>query len=166
MESKGLKKSFPTLSLYCNWYMHPMLDREELGWQILADVDAALWDSSQAPNAAIGTALRWETLRSEATDLFASQEINAGLFIHDGNWISFSSALLNDLREKPIRWPTDPSTNKRSRHLFAQMMQRSTLGRPISMLGSSRSTTGVKATRGLGSIGPSSARGTGRLRPL
>ena len=57
---------------------------------------------SQAPNAAIGTALRWETLRSEATDLFASQEINAGLFIHDGNWISFSSALLNDLREKPI----------------------------------------------------------------
>jgi hypothetical protein len=124
LESKGLKRNFPTLSLYCSWYLHQVLDQQRLGWQILVDINDGLWDQTGLnPIAVVGSALRWGALRGEAIDLFTSQKVNPFLFIHESNWVAFSSMLLSDLCEKSIRWPAVP-TKGPSRDLFGRMLQK------------------------------------------
>jgi hypothetical protein len=102
LESTGLKRDFPTLSMYCNWYLHPVLAQAEPGWQVLVDINDVLCDASNPnPVAAIGAALRLETLRSQAIELFTSRQINPFLFIHDSNWMAFAFSLLHDCAGRP-----------------------------------------------------------------
>lgn len=128
LESTGFKKSYPTLSLYCDWYMHNPLDRHELIWHILAEINTICCDtSSPGPAEAIAGRLRLEVLRSEAIALFNSQMISPFLFVDDSNRANFAGALLGDLSGKPIRWPAP--LPKRAKAVFDQMMQGPTLGR-------------------------------------
>ena len=128
MESKGLRKNYVTVSLYCDWYMHVTLDRHPLGWDILAEINViACYSSTGDPTGAIGARLRFDELRSQATALFNSQGLSPFLFTDDKNWSNFVLALLQVLCGKPIRWPTDLSQSKQARRMFDRMVQVPTL---------------------------------------
>jgi hypothetical protein len=129
LERKNLKAAYPTLSLYCNWYMHEVIRKSPLAWNILAEVNAIICKPSHDnPAEAIGMRLRLDTLRSEAIALLNSQGANSFLFTEDGNWSQFVFVLLHDLCGKPLRWPINPANDRRARSTFTRMMQHSTVG--------------------------------------
>lgn len=123
IESKHLKTAYPTLSFYCDWYVHGGLDRNPRVWEILTSINTAICDSSQNPVAQIAALLKLDELRAEAIRLFNGENLNPFLFSLDENWSTYIFALLRDLSEKRLRWPDDLSKNKHAKEYLTKWSQ-------------------------------------------
>jgi hypothetical protein len=123
LEASDSGRSYPTIALYCDWYKHPAIDRNEHGWMILTQVNTAICDAAQNPVEGINAALGLDRLRSEFRNLFQSHGIDTFLFDHDHNWAALAVPLLQELSAKRLRWP-DLKKNAKANKVHAQMMQR------------------------------------------
>jgi hypothetical protein len=123
LEASHARPSYPTVALYCDWYMHTAIDRHEQGWITLAQINVAMCDSTQNPVESINAALGLDRLRSEFRNLFQSYGINTFLFDHDHNWWALACPLLQALSAKRLRWP-DLKKNAKAKKVHARMMQR------------------------------------------
>jgi hypothetical protein len=79
-QDKALKRTLPTVSLYCDWAQHVQLNRNEHGWAVLERLDTLIAGTSeQNAQAAVQQALQLGQLRTELGDLFTQIGANRAL---------------------------------------------------------------------------------------
>lgn len=114
LESKGFTRTYPTVSFYCNWHMHNEIYCNELGWNMLANVNTAIASTPDVnPTQKITDTLQLDLFRSELLTLFGAPNLKPFLFDEPGNWGIFVGALMRDLTTKPLLWPPDLSKKRR-----------------------------------------------------
>lgn len=124
LESDKLRSIFPILALYCDWHLHHEIDRHELGWSILSQINSIMCDAAPAdPARSIGRALGLAELREEFQLLYRSRQVMTFLFDDNTNWAKFGGLLLQALSNKRLKWPAFPLKGK-VKKVHQQMMQR------------------------------------------
>jgi hypothetical protein len=120
-QDKALKQTLPTLSLYCDWAQHVMLDRNEYGWAVLERLDAAMTSGGQSNfQAAMQQALQLGQLQTELETLLTNVGAATRLVTERENWSGFLFLLLNDLCDRPIEW-LEPR-NRKAQAVYERMM--------------------------------------------
>jgi hypothetical protein len=102
-ERKG-RKQYPLLAMFCDWSLHPHLDRSTAGADLLDLLDET-WANSQQVDQQIQTLvgqLSPQTLRADLTSLLRSALIWPGPLENDGMFRSIVSQFTADLAHKPI----------------------------------------------------------------
>jgi hypothetical protein len=125
LEASDSRPSYPTVALYCDWYMHISIYMNAQGWMILKQVNSIMCEVAPSVNPVegINAALGLDRLRSEFRNLFQSHGIDTFLFDLDRNWAALAVPLLQALSAKRLRWP-DLKKYAKAKKLHAQMMQR------------------------------------------
>lgn len=113
LENKGLRSTYPTLTLYCDWLQHTEIDRHPSVWNLIESIDqvftrdpddGTLVDDIQRINSAFSLG----PLRHELIELYKSIGISSFLFTSLRNWQAVLSCLLADLVNRPLRFPAPP----------------------------------------------------------
>jgi hypothetical protein len=106
LEQDKSKAVYPTLWLYCNWALHPEIDKQDLGWELLEEINKGLRDDVDPINA-VCRALRLSELRAEMSRLFAAKDIPPVVTYSLRNWRQFLGFMLDELTHRPIRFPAN-----------------------------------------------------------
>jgi hypothetical protein len=112
IESQAIGPSYPTLKRYCNWIVHPALDRKEYYSLLEALTDAVLAHKDKPPDTASFQAI---------TDVFGPKQLQEDfkricsavgipdVFCTDaGIWREFFGMIASNLVDKPIQFQ-DPA---------------------------------------------------------
>lgn len=110
VENEGLAETYPHVSLYRDWLLHPEIDRHKLVLKRLEQMNEAIARYDQTGDIAIVSALfSLAVLRVELTVLFKSHQVKTELLDLFANWKTFVSVMLEDLCNRPLRLPKKPS---------------------------------------------------------
>ena len=131
IEQRNVAHQYPVLSLYCDWAQHTEIDRHPGAFAMLARIDGVLvvyahHDPSIVIHE-ISKAFALAQLREEFVKLFLVSGANTLLFDSLSNWCQFVGILLNDLADRPVRFPKGiESKSKKSqvRAIFDGMVKR------------------------------------------
>jgi len=124
MEQEQLRNSHPHIALYCDWLLHAEIDRHEIAIDILKKMHIALVAYDQTHNTSgVSSALSLAQLRAEMLLVFIKQNVSTDLLDSFANWKTFSGALLQDLRDRPLRLPRKPKgkTKRKVDNAIAEM---------------------------------------------
>ena len=127
LEATNLKKTYPTVALYCNWLLHQELSFK-VHWPILERASKAIEkccddDTGQIVKE-LSNCFNINEFRNEIVDLFVFFKIDTSIFTIEENWRPFFSCLLQRLISQPISvgdkiFGNDGSTTyERARKLF------------------------------------------------
>ena len=118
LEKKKIKGKYPQLNFFCNWVLHTELSDSSVCYRMLEKIgDAYLLalgdkkiheDSSETPQKFIDKVSDFfaiNVLRKELILLFRILDLPLYLFGNQKNWQQFSNALIQELLEKPIKYP-------------------------------------------------------------
>jgi hypothetical protein len=108
LDKEGLRSTYATLALYCDWHFHVDIDRHERGWNMLSLINSIMCGGSPTvhPAEAIRQALGLSRLRGEFQALYRSRHVRTFLFDDDTNWAKFGGLLLQALSHKRLKWPS------------------------------------------------------------
>jgi hypothetical protein len=124
VEQQKLRDSHPPVALYCDWLLHGEIDRHEIAIEILKKMHMALVAYDQTHNTSgVSSALSLAQLRAEILLIFIKQSVSTNLMDSFANWNTFSGALLQDLRDRPLQLPKKPKgkTKKKMDNAIAEM---------------------------------------------
>jgi hypothetical protein len=124
LDKQGLRSTYPTLALYCDWHFHIDIDRHEQGWNMLSLINTIMCDGSPRvhPAESIRQALGLMQLKGEFQSLYHSQRVQTFLFDDDTtNWAKFVGLLLQALSHKRLKWPSVLKGKAKAAH--TQMLQ-------------------------------------------
>lgn len=110
LEERGDKKRCPTTTMFCDWLVHPTLDRSLAGGKLLDILDDA-WSNSSHVDAQICQMTEgfspWR-LRDEIVLILGGAFVDPSFFLDDPAYLKFMGYLTADLAGKPIaRRPGD-----------------------------------------------------------
>jgi hypothetical protein len=109
LEHEKTRDSFLHAALYCDWLLHNEIDRHEIAIDMLCRMHAAVVDWDRTHDLApVSSALSLAQLRAEMLVIFTKHKIATDLLDSFSNWRSFSSVLLQDLSQRPLRLPKKP----------------------------------------------------------
>jgi len=124
VEKEKLRNSHPHVALYCDWILHTEIDRHEIVIEILKKMHMALIAYDQTHDmSGVSSALSLAELRAEMLLIFIKQNVSTDLMDSFANWNMFVGALLQDLRDRPLRLPKKPKakTKKKMDNAIAEM---------------------------------------------
>ncbi|RYZ92550.1 MAG: hypothetical protein EOP06_03940 [Proteobacteria bacterium] len=131
IEKNHVRNLYPYTALYCDWAQHDKINRHEVGWQILEDIDVALIDLRDETdmgklNARISAAFGLGKLRQELIVLFHDQNIRTDIVDGFENWCAVLKMLLVDLDDREICFSDDivVSPKARGRKVYQRMIER------------------------------------------
>lgn len=105
LEHKGLDKKYETLYFYCNWVMHPGIAKNRYGYDLLLEIDAAVFaDQAVGPTVdGVAKALGLGELHDEIFGML--DEFGIDKIALKSDWEKFQKSLLRDLVSKEISLP-------------------------------------------------------------
>jgi hypothetical protein len=124
VEQEKLRDSHPHVALYCDWLLHGEIERHEIAINILKQMHMALVGYDQTHDTSgVSRALSLAQLRAEMLLVFIKQNVSTDLLDSFTNWKTFSGALLQDLRDRPLRFRKKPKgkTKKKMDNAIAEM---------------------------------------------
>lgn len=118
LEKGRLKKTYPVLSLYCDWVCHPELDRNPNGFRLLRDIDKVIVDNHKENSdeliLSVSHSMSLEAVRESLIKLFSLHQIEIGLFKHTDTWREVARAIIEELLDRPVSYPADVRTNPKA----------------------------------------------------
>jgi hypothetical protein len=127
LERQGATRSFPHLALYCDWVVHGEIDRHELGWKIIEQMNAAVTSHDETKGASIAAgsqAISLPQLRAEMIVLFSANDVRTELPDSFSNWKTFVGILMDDLCERRVAFPTGERINRKKKAIIDQAITR------------------------------------------
>lgn len=103
LEDNHIQSKYPHLKFYCDWSLHPKLDRSRLTIRILDQISDEL--SSPGPkeyNDVVLELIGLQHLRKELLALFVEFALPTHIFESRKQWTDLVSVLLNLLMDKPL----------------------------------------------------------------
>lgn len=105
LEAEGAKKRYRTLSMYCDWVVHPKLDRSSAR-EIVEFVNDAYLARIQSETAqwisdALIEGYKLHVLHDEIQAFAKEFGLNISVFDMWENWEKFAWALIHELQERP-----------------------------------------------------------------
>lgn len=114
IEEKGIQKEYEYLNLYCNWTLHPEIDKSSKGFDILQSLSNAFTEHNSNPNGPkwIGDqvieSLSLHKLKEDIERFCDELKINKELISSKEGWEQFVTFLIiNELQNKPIKIPEE-----------------------------------------------------------
>ena len=137
-ESRSSGPQYPTLWRYCNWMVHPALDRKEY-YSLLEDLtDAVLRHKDQPPDSAffqsITDVIGPKHLRSDFLKFCADFAVPDNFCADDSVWKEFFGMLAACLIDTPIRFQ-DPATMGKNQKAIYDSVTRKAGGRSFAVKG-------------------------------
>src|SRR5947209_6564402 len=119
LEVRDERKVYPTLTMFCDWSLHPKLDRSTLGNELLDIIDT-IW--AQTANAddqvrVVTRRLSPSTLRDELFKLLANSRIDPSVVANDLPYRKLVTLLIADLLGKPISRSETARSKRDADHL-------------------------------------------------
>lgn len=106
LETENLRGRYPHLALYCDWIVHPALDRNPGGFEVLESINSrmikAFIKHDENTVADISETLSINFLRQEIMMLLMETGAPTNLSKDAANWQKFITVILEDLCDKPI----------------------------------------------------------------
>jgi hypothetical protein len=127
LEANSLKQKYKITNFYCNWCLHPILDRnpEE---EILKEISKVVEDGEETLlNDRINEIIPTQRLRKELVEIVASVGVNSSLFSSYRGWQSFLRVLIKLLLNIPILRTDKPVTGKYVQQLILETPDISTV---------------------------------------
>lgn len=128
LDAKGLRSSFPTCSLYCDWLQHTKLDRNPGVLPLIDLIDSIF--CIPPDNADLRTevkmildALGLVSLRKELLSLFNRMSLTNSLLTSMSNWYMTVSVLIEDLVGRPLLFSVPPP-NRAGKDVLAKIVVR------------------------------------------
>jgi hypothetical protein len=104
IESAGLQGQYEYLNFYCNWTLHPELQRSAVAQRILDRIsDECSSAEVKQYNDIILEIIGLQLLRKNLIDLYTAYHIPTFLFESKSGWKGFADVLVGLLLDKPIR---------------------------------------------------------------
>lgn len=135
IEARGLKKKFPLINFFCNWVVHPKIDRSPEGWWILKQITDILIQNAQSEDMrtiieGVSNTLAPKRLRNEFIELYKDHGLLTYFFDIDENWESFYNMLITEVRDTPITINTRMKKGKQTIELIETNTQDSFFQKP------------------------------------
>lgn len=103
VEAAGLRNKYKVLMFYCNWNLHPELDRG-IVQDFLKKISGVINDDRAGhPTDRISEILSMAKLRNEIREVLKNEGHESGVFEIDKNWIAFTELMFPFLLDKPLR---------------------------------------------------------------
>jgi hypothetical protein len=113
IEHKELDQKYKTLYFYCNWVMHPGIAKNRYGFEMLTEIDSAIFGNSNvAVTEALAGVLKALALGELHDEIFRMlDELGIDKVALKNDWPGFQKALLHDLLNREVSLP-DPLPSK------------------------------------------------------
>jgi hypothetical protein len=103
LEASALMTTYKTTVFYCDWCLHPKLDRSSTIKEFLQQIDDVISDDKELSlNDKINEIISIQRLRNELVQIAESAGVNSNVFNSHAGWIAFLQVLLYWLKDKPI----------------------------------------------------------------
>jgi hypothetical protein len=128
LDARGLRTSFPTCSVYCDWLQHTKLDRNPGVLPLMEAIDSIFCVSPDKADfrtelKTILDALGLVALRKELMDLFNQVSLPTSLLTGMSNWYGTASVLMEDLVGRPLLFAVPPES-RAGRDLLERIVAR------------------------------------------
>jgi hypothetical protein len=128
LEANHLKDRYKITTLYCDWCLHPELDRSRALKDFFREIDDAISDGKEALlNDRINDAISLKQLRFELIEIVNPAGADSKLFSSHLGWMAFLGVLLNLLLEKPIIRTKIPTEKRLAGEFVLEKPDRSNL---------------------------------------
>ena len=103
LEANKLKEKYKTTAFYCDWCLHPELNRNQTADHFLQQIDAVVSDGKDTTlNDRINEIIPFHTLRKELIEISNFAGVSSIIFTSYEGWKVFLRVLLEQLIEKPL----------------------------------------------------------------
>lgn len=102
IEEHGEKALYSLLHMYCDWMMHPKIDRSKKADSILAWIDEAILVQQSWSSEGVRQAMGKDSLKNDFTAFLAAHSLPDRLVTDSDLWREFLRLALADLCEKPL----------------------------------------------------------------
>jgi hypothetical protein len=104
LEERGDRKKYATLAMFCDWLLHPKLDRSKAGGDLLDILDATFARSRTVDQQIqqLLEGLAPQRLGEQIVLFLGSAFVDPSFFLDEGRFLAFMRHLTADLLDKPI----------------------------------------------------------------
>lgn len=102
LEELNIKKSYPTLRLFCDWILHPSLGRSSQ--EFLEKISAVINDGNSGHPSDRFAEILLRELLSDIRSLLKTANFESDIFQTHADWKLFVGLMMPFLIRKPLKW--------------------------------------------------------------
>jgi hypothetical protein len=157
LEANKLKKRYKVTMFYCNWALHPQLDKDPVP-DTLKRLTQTMFNHGAYANDEINEILSLRILRKEILHVLSANRVDPMFFESYIGWKGFISSFLALLLSKPLQWTGTSSQVRYAASLTLAKADLTTLGQDyVTQYGITKDTIFWKAwvePKGVKVMGP------------